>query len=479
MKRDEREEVIYRALQGVETPEYDILGAVKAAREEIPRRRRPHLTRAALLAACLAAALTVGALAAGLTVGWDSFLGRTPAEGVTAVGERAVTGEYTLTLREAIVDDEGAAFLLALTRNDGGVLEGKPRLSGNLFRWDVKVEGEKPNMSSGSQQPILSADGRTLYYCVEFEGQEMGGLMGKTITFLCRGVADMEWSEEEIETIRRETVSLLPLASTARKLEESHEALNSPEGRKELIPLVAELSAQATVPLTKLGEGGARVSAVLFTGDGRPMVAVGNRRGQVRRGQYLTSYCTAGALIDTRTGERWGCTGYTWVGDEEEGFYLCDFDGCPMTVEDLPYLELTANYGAEKVLSDEPVELSFSTGVGHQVIAELDESVEFHYYGDCTVHVTGAKLSALRVSLTVDSMERAGWDWTGSEDNTRWVLLEKDGGQIPLTPPKSRVDGETGTGQLLLEGYDRGERLLMDPDQAEALLVGEKRIPLQ
>ena len=105
MKRDEREEVIYRALQGVETPEYDILGAVKAAREEIPRRRRPHLTRAALL-----------------TVGWDSFLGRTPAEGVTAVGERAVTGEYTLTLQEAIVDDEGAAFLLALTRNDGGVL---------------------------------------------------------------------------------------------------------------------------------------------------------------------------------------------------------------------------------------------------------------------------------------------------------------------------------------------------------------------
>ena len=136
---------------------------------------RPDLTWAALVGACLAAALTVGALAGGLTVGWDSFLGRTPAEGVTAVGERVVTGEYTLTLQEAIVDDEGAAFLLALTRNDGGVLEGKPRLSGNLFRWDVKVEGEKPNMSIGSQQPILSADGRTLYYCVEFEGQEVGG----------------------------------------------------------------------------------------------------------------------------------------------------------------------------------------------------------------------------------------------------------------------------------------------------------------
>lgn len=479
MKRDEREELIYRALQGVETPEYDILGAVEAARGKGGRRDRPRFSRTALLAACLAAGLTVGALAAGLRVGWDSFLGRTPTEGVTAVGERAVTGEYTLTLQEAIVDDDGAAFLLALTRTDGGVLEGKPRLEGNLFRWDVEVEGERPTMSSGARQPILSEDGKTLYYCVEFEGQEMGGLMGKTITFLCRGVADMEWSEAETEEIGRETVSLAPLAGTARRLEVDHEALYSPGKREELIPLVAELSARAVVPLTKMGEGGAQISAVLFTGDGHPIVTVDNRRGQVRQGQYLTAYCTAQVLTDTRSGENWGCTGHTWVGDDEKGFYLCYFDGCPMTAEDLPYLELTVNYGVEKVLSDEPAELSFSTNVGHQTSVEMDETVTFRYYGDCTAHVTGATISALRVSLTVDGMERTIWDWVVSGDNTRWVLLEKDGRQVPLTPPKIRVDGETGRGRLLLEGYDRGERILIDPDQAEALLVGEKRIPLQ
>lgn len=68
----------------------------------------------------------VGAFAVELTVGWESFLGRIPREAVTDVGVSAVTGDYTLTLQEAIVDDSGAAFLLALTRNDGGCWRGTP-----------------------------------------------------------------------------------------------------------------------------------------------------------------------------------------------------------------------------------------------------------------------------------------------------------------------------------------------------------------
>lgn len=447
--------------------------------EAISMKKKTMYLRMPLAAALLMVALMGTALAVELTVGWESFLGRTPREAVTPVDVSATTGEYTLTLKETIVDDDGAAFLLALTRTDGGVLEGKPRLEGNLFRWDVEVEGEKPNMSSGAQQPILSEDGKTLYYCVEFEGQEMGGLMGKTITFLCRGVADMEWSEEEMEEIRRETVSLAPLAGTARWLEMDRETLYGPGKREELIPLVAELSARAAVPLTKMGEGGAQVSAFLLTGDGHPMVTVDNRRGQVRQGRYLTAYCAAQVLTDTRSGEEWGCTGRTWVGDDEKGFYLCSFDSCPMTVEDLPYLELTASYGAEKVLSDEMVELSFSTSVGRQRVVALDEDIAYNFYGDCTAHVTGGKISALRISLTVDSMERAGWDWTNSANNTRWALLEKDGGRVFLRPPMIRQDEETGAGYIRLEGVDENnDRRLIDPDRVAALFIGDTEIPL-
>ena len=106
------------------------------------KKRTLHL-RKPLLAAVLAAAMIVTAFAVELTVGWENFMGRRPAEeAVTAVGASAVTGDYTLTLREAIVDDTGAAFLLALTRTDGGVLEGDPRLNGRLYGWDILVDGE-------------------------------------------------------------------------------------------------------------------------------------------------------------------------------------------------------------------------------------------------------------------------------------------------------------------------------------------------
>lgn len=195
---------------------------------------------------------------------WESFLGRTPREAVTDVGVSAVTGDYTLTLREAIVDDSGAAFLLALTRNDGGVLEGDPRLNGNLFGWDVKVDGERPTMSSSSWLPILSEDGRALYYCVEFEDeeQEPTRLLGKTVTFTCNGVADMAWTEEEVQAVRRETVSLALLAGAVRQLDMSYGDICKGVNGPEVLALVEELSARASVPLTKWGEDKAQISAL-------------------------------------------------------------------------------------------------------------------------------------------------------------------------------------------------------------------------
>lgn len=441
------------------------------------KKRTLHL-RKPLLAAVLAAAMIVTAFAVELTVGWENFMGRRPAEeAVTAVGASAVTGDYTLTLREAIVDDTGAAFLLALTRTDGGVLEGDPRLNGRLYGWDIMVDGEKPNMASDYQAPIRSEDGKTVYYYVEFEGQKAEDLLGKTITFLCDGVADLNWTQKEIEQVRKETVSLAPLTDTARQLDMSRGDMNRGENGPKLLALAEELSAQAVVPLTKMGEGNAQVAAVLFTNDGLPVVVVGNRRTQFRQGQYLTLFCTAATLTDTRTGEKWGCTSYTWWGGEE-GFYFCDFEDCPMTAEDLPYFDVTIHYGAEKILSDQPVELSFSTNVGYQTTTELDEAVTFNYLGECALRLTGAKISTLRLTLTFDQMERVGWD-RDDGNSTQWILLEKNGDRVPLSPPAIRRDEELGTGWIFLTGRsEEGDRVLLDPDQAEALLVGDTRIPL-
>ena len=335
--------------------------------EEKPMKTGKFNFKTMLIAAAVAAALIVSALAVELTVGWESFLGRTPKNAVTTVGESAVTGDYTFTLQETIVDDDGAAFLLALTRNDGGVIEGDPSINGNLYGWGIEVDGERPNMGSNSYDPVRSEDGKTVYYCVEFDLQQGENLQGKTITFLCDGIVDMAWSEEEIDLVRRESVSLAPMAPATKQLDMAYSDVREGENESEILALVQDLSAQAAAPLTKMGEGKAKVSAILFTNDNIPMVAVSNSRGQVRQGQYLTTYCTALTLTDTRTGEAWGCTGYFWCGGDD-GFYLCDFEGCPITEDDLAYFDVTVNYGTDKILSDEPVELSFSANEGYQTM---------------------------------------------------------------------------------------------------------------
>ncbi len=447
--------------------------------EDISMKKKTLHLRTPLVAAALTAALVVTALAVELTVGWENFLGPTPKEAVTPVGVSAVTGDYTLTLQESIVDDDGAAFLLALTRIDGEVLEGKPE----LLYWNIKVEGDFPNMSMGSQEPIRSADDKTIYYCCDFEAQgadwDEDSVLGKAIAFQCDGVADADWTEEEIERIRRETVSLAPLAQTVRRLDVSRKDLYSAEQREALVPLVEEMSAQATIPLVKMGEGKAWISAVLISNDALPIVVVHNSRGAVRQGQYLMGNCTALTLTDTRTGEQWGCTGFTWQGDNE-GFYLCNFQDCPITEDTLPYFEVTVDYGTQKLLSDEPVELTFTAGEGHQTTVALDEDIAFNYIGDCTAHVTAASISALRLQLTFDQMERSGWDWEDHpQKNTQWTLVEKNGTQVLLTPPAIRKAEETGAGYIRLEGINEDlDRRLIDPDQVAALSIGGHEIPL-
>lgn len=435
-----------------------------------------------LLAACLAAVLAVGAAAVSLTVGWESFLGRTPREAVTPVGASAVTGDYTLTLQESIVDEDGAAFLLALTRNDGGVIEGDPQINGNIYHWDVKVDGAFPNMGMWDHQSILSDDGKTAYYCVEFEAQgeewDTEHVTGKTITFQCDGVADMDWTEEE-RAMTQETVSLAPLALSAQQVDMSYEDLTVfSEKNDELCALVAEQASQAAIPLARMASPRVNVSAVLFTKDGLA-VAVGDEEGLYRQGQYLISGGRALCLVDTRTGETWNCDGCVRRG-KEAPFFLSLFRDCPLTKADLPYVEVTVCYTAEKVLSDQPVELSFVANVSRQTEVEFDRDVDFRYHGgDCSVHAVGVQASPLRLLLNIDQIDR--WlQESGGADYTKWELVNRDGSRTLLKVGGLYPCDETQEiGRIKLVAVNEaGDRRLIDPDQAAALSIGGVEIPL-
>lgn len=459
-----------------------LITAMGQTEPQKPSQRAGKAWKTVLLAAALCAALVATALAVELTVGWESFFGRTPREAVTAVGTSAVTGDYTLTLQEAIVDDTGAAFLLALTRNDGGVIEGDPWLSGNTRSWNVKVEGRSPGVSEhGDKLPIRSEDGKTVYYCMEFEKweQEERSLLGQTITFHCRGIFDMARTEEEL-AFTREKVSLASLTSTAQKLDISCDDISRARNDSQLEALLEELSAQATVPLTRLGEGEACVSGIFFASDG-PAVAVDWHKDLVwQENNLLLSRPMATALTDTRTGERWEYRSAHRVYQMEhnDGFFLSEFKDCPLTEEDLPYMEVTVSYTMEKMLSDQEVELSFSENVGHQLTKMLDQDVDFSHYGDYFAHMTQARISALRVRLTVERMVLSLGQESG-QDKTSWTLVQKDGSQIPLRGSPTQLDEQLGTGWIDLEAVnENGDRRLIDPSQVEALMVGDTVIPL-
>ena len=114
MKRTPEEERIFRALAQIETPEADLSAALRRAEE--PRRIRPVRPLAA--AAVLCALLTIGAAAVGFSGAWRYFAPSLPQNAVQTVGASQTSGDYTLTVEEAVVDDSN--FMLLLGPDPGG-----------------------------------------------------------------------------------------------------------------------------------------------------------------------------------------------------------------------------------------------------------------------------------------------------------------------------------------------------------------------
>jgi len=442
----------------------------------VPRRRHP--LRVALLAAVVAALMVTTALAVGVSGAWQRFFSGGAGGTVTQVGASAVTGDYTLTLEESIVNEDEATFLLALTRTDGGVLEGKPRIDGNILHWDVMVDGQSPNMGMTHQEPILSEDGKAVYYCLTFRNESLEAgesLIGREITFVCKGVADMNWTEEEDANIRMETISLAPMAETAVVTTRSWEELTAEGfGTRSLENL--DQVGDAALPLALGGGKAAQVAGVIFTADG-PAVAVNWLTDRCWQDNYLAVEGVPYRLTDTRTGESWGMNGFLRFGDSPET-YLSRFSDCPLAAEDLPYLELTVRYQMEKVLSDQRVELTFRTEKGGGMTKTVGQDVRVTYISQYKGTLTDVRISSLGLRLDMEDITIVGH----SEDFTSAAvgrLVMEDGTELTLQGGGNYLDAHKGQGYLELRPQDaQGNRVLIDPAQVKTLYLGECEIKL-
>ncbi len=176
MKRTPEEERIFRALAQIKTPEADLSAALRRAEE--PRRIRPVRPLAA--AAVLCALLTIGAAAVGFSGAWRYFAPSLPQNAVQTVGASQTSGDYTLTVEEAVVDDSNFMLLLALTRADGEPIDPEASLTTNSMDLEVTVDGHYFGRATDYQ---LSPDGKTIYICYENTGAlTETSILGKPIT---------------------------------------------------------------------------------------------------------------------------------------------------------------------------------------------------------------------------------------------------------------------------------------------------------
>ena len=446
MKRTPEEERIFRALAQIETPEADLSAALR--RTEEPRRIRPVRPLAA--AAVLCALLTIGAAAVGFSGAWRSFVHSLPQNAVQTVGASQTSGDYTLTVEEAVVDDSNFMLLLALTRADG-----------HYFGRATDYQ--------------LSPDGKTIYICYENRGSPFDvSVLDSPITISADGVAVQLWDEEDhFLRVRSDTpVSLAPLAG----LEGADYTDLSIRDEATAQRIVREIAGQGrSIPLPmEAAFPGYAVLGAAMTDHGLTLLTVSDVRSD--SGELVCTEAEIDALIDTRTGARYEEFQYDGGGELRDGtpvqFY--SFMDSSLCLDDLPYLEVEVSYAIDRVLSDNPFSFTFTVNKSSGLSVPIPETLEL---SGVTLHPVELRLSALAVIMTFDDFHE-DIQHAIYEHEAAPVLHLKDGSSIDT----HRADSSSRewSSYISFRPEDaNGDRLFIDPAQVVSITFGNLEIPVE
>lgn len=392
MKRTPEEERIYQALSAIETPDAPLEEGVRARLERGERQNRPYF-RMAAVAACLVVLLGAAVGAAGFHEAWRYFFPGVPERAVTEVDVSQTNGDYTLTVEDAVADDTGMLLLLSLTRTDGAEIDPDLRMYFGDMRLEstLSLDGKKVLTSSGGygmDGRIRSGDGKTLYFVenLSINGEE--ALAGRTLTYEVPTLG--KWFEVETATLSLETLAEREIPTYAREPEAD------PPTR--MGRLLAEQDCALPIPQVE-GFSGAAVRGALMTENGLSIAVE-----SVHEVRDLTDCIgvEAGALIDTRMGERYEAISSTtaYLPDGTE-VWVTSFRDCPLTAEDLPWLELEAEYQIAQLVTTEPFQLSFRVDTS----AALTIPLEPIQAEGKTLLLRELRLSAREIALELERNE--------------------------------------------------------------------------
>lgn len=468
MMRTPEEERIFHALSQIKTPACDLSGVVEQAGGRRRARRRPGRPLAA--AAVLCALLTIGAAAVGISGAWRYFAPSLPQNAVETVGVSQTAGDYTLTVVDAVADDSNIMLLLALRRADGGLIDPEASLNTASMHLNLEIEAEKGAGSHGLLGRQLSQDGTTIYllFDTSYVTDQPSTLVNQTLTLAADGVAVQLRDENGQYIFRSEApVSLAPLAEA-----EIPDSSQSGGTIREIIRAAAAQAVRIPLPMSDQFPALAVLGAAV-TEDGLSLVT---SSGRFASGDLVCTDILCDTLTDTRTGTRYACAGGNGATLEDgTQAMVWSFQDCPLTAEDLPYLELEVVYTMDRILSDQPFSLTFTVGQSSGISIPIEEPLELD---GLTLHPAELRLSPLELRVFFADEHEAAFSLY--QEGTAPVLHLADGTEIATRWGGGRYLGDDTLPSVAFQVEDAdGERLFIDPGQVVSITFGNLEIPVE
>lgn len=469
MERNKEERAIRGVLSQIETPEYDMKGAVMDALRQKATPRRYRLPRAALVAGVMVAVLAVGAAAVGISGLWERFFPNpVPQNAISTIGVSQTSGDYTLTLEDAMADDNGIILLLTLSRVDGGSIDPEASISGRSTNVELWADGERFSAGGGLDNRVLSADGTSLRFCYEVRNNmdaQFGriGLAGKSLTLKASGVVITLYSSEAFGYRPDETANLSPLAELALPDFSYAEQLDH-GGYDDLI--YAEINAlNLALPLPLDEEF--PLYTILGAADTRQGLAIALTDGRQSSGDRTCTGLVAPAIIDTRTDTRYDMhEGSGFEGNDGKAFMLYTFRDCPLTTADLPHLRLEVTYELDQILSTEPFSLTFTPDSGSAHIIPLNLTIPVE---GTPLQANELRLSALGLNLRFSTGMDTVFDAIYHIKLSPVVTL-KDGSTVQ-TIWQGGSGGDSGCSVAFQSRDENGARVFLDTDQIASVTL--------
>ena len=316
----------------------------------------------------------------------------------------------------------------------------------------------------------LSQDGTTIYllFDTSYVTDQPSTLVNQTLTLAADGVAVQLRDENGQYIFRSEApVSLAPLAEA-----EIPDSSQSGGTIREIIRAAAAQAVRIPLPMSDQFPALAVLGAAV-TEDGLSLVT---SSGRFASGDLVCTDILCDTLTDTRTGTRYACAGGNGATLEDgTQAMVWSFQDCPLTAEDLPYLELEVVYTMDRILSDQPFSLTFTVGQSSGISIPIEEPLELD---GLTLHPAELRLSPLELRVFFADEHEAAFSIR--QEGTAPVLHLADGTEIATHWGGGRYlgGGTLPSVGFLVEDAD-GERIFIDPGQVVSITFGNLEIPVE